>query len=361
MWITDQVLMHTQSFASLLSSIGGKAAPQPQNAPKSISGARSSATSLSMADAAKSSTNYVSAGVKRKRDDGDGVASLKATRIHSSQLSKPVLTSGRSSGAPTTMKSNGNGTTTSYGGTAKQPGSVQVVRSAPKLALSAKSNGPDNPTTPSGSSAQTAPKRGFASIMEKAKAAQALAESSGSAGIKHKPVTKLSKRERLRAIEEAKHKPHKGDNGRPRGSTHKSTSGDADLNVARQVPGYKRTMKKAGPEISYRGTMRKAGSGEAKLKSKDKKDLGQDKYGGYASWSDLDDAEEVEEDYDSEGSSAMEEGFDDMEREELAALRAARKEDQEALEEEERHRQEKLARKKRLQDLNKVAAGKKRF
>ena len=93
------------------------------------------------------------------------------------------------------------------------------------------------------------------------------------------------------------------------------------------------------------------------------KNLGQDKYGGYASWSDLDEAEdeEEEEDYESDASSDMEGGFDDVEREETEALKFARKEDQAALEEEERLKREKLERKRKLLELSKSAAAKKRY
>ena len=108
-------------------------------------------------------------------------------------------------------------------------------------------------------------------------------------------------------------------------------------------------------EFTYKGTMRKAAPGAAKPK----KPL-QHKYDGYVSWSDLDDAEDDEEEgYDSE--SDMDAGFDDMESEERMALAAARKEDQEALEEEERHRREKMERKRKLAALNKSAAARKKY
>ena len=58
---------------------------------------------------------------------------------------------------------------------------------------------------------------------------------------------------------------------------------------------------------------------------------------------------------------AMDAGWDDVEQEESMALRVARKEDLEALEEEERHRKEKLERKRRLEELSKSAAGNKRY
>lgn len=123
---------------------------------------------------------------------------------------------------------------------------------------------------------------------------------------------------------------------------------------------FKGTMKKRAEPLAYRGTMRAVGPGESKEKLK-AKGQAQDKYGGYASWSDLDDAEDEEEGYGSDASSDMEGGFDDMEEEETSALRAAKKEDQEALAEEEAHRKEKLARKRRLEELSKHAAAKRKY
>jgi hypothetical protein len=86
----------------------------------------------------------------------------------------------------------------------------------------------------------------------------------------------------------------------------------------------------------------------------------QDKYSGYVSWSDLDDASEEgeeEDGYGSDASSDMEGGFDEMEREEFISGRQARKEDEKALAEEEKLKREKEARRKRLEMMNKAAAG----
>ena len=117
---------------------------------------------------------------------------------------------------------------------------------------------------------------------------------------------------------------------------------------------YKGTMKKKAEPLAYKGTMRAVGAGEAKEKAK-AKGQAQDRY-----WSDLDDAED-EDDIRSDASSDMEGGFDDMEEEETIALKAARKEDAEALAEEEAHRKEKLARQRRLEELSKAAKGKRKY
>lgn len=210
------------------------------------------------------------------------------------------------------------------------------------------------------------PKRGFSSILEKAKAAQEAAKAAGVNTIKHKPVEKLTKRERLKLQEEAKQRAaSKGGKAGLSDRSRSGTSSDGKAGLAKQGPesGYKGTMKKAAvqPQSSYKGTMKRAEPGAALTKPATKKGMGQDKYGGYASWSDLSAAEEDEEDYESEGSDDMDAGFDDMEREETMALKVARKEDQEALEEEERLKREKLERKRKLQALSKSAAARKKF
>jgi hypothetical protein len=197
--------------------------------------------------------------------------------------------------------------------------------------------------------------------MERAKAAQEAAKTTGSNSIKHKPVEKMTRRERLRMMEEAKAQ-QKGSKRRKQGQSDRSRSiTPVTTKPTPTETSFKSTMKKKAEPLSYKGTMRDVGPGEAKDKSK-AKGHAQDKYGGYASWSDLDDAEEdEEEEYESDASSDMEGGFDDVEQEESLALRAARQEDQRALEEEEAHRKEKLARKRRLEELSKSAAAKRKY
>lgn len=211
--------------------------------------------------------------------------------------------------------------------------------------------------------------------MEKAKAAEEAAKAAGSSMIKHKTVEKMSKREREREKERAQQAA--AANGKPgvKGGkagalTDRSRSGtpnDVKPGMQKKAPeiAYKGTMKapaKPVPEIAYKGTMRKSMPGEQAAKTAAKKGMAQDKYGGYASWSDLSGAEdEEEEDYDSDGSSMMEAGLDDVEAEETMALRAAKREDQEALAEEERLKREKNERKKKLLALSKNAAARRKY
>jgi hypothetical protein len=203
--------------------------------------------------------------------------------------------------------------------------------------------------------------------MEKAKAAQQAAKAAGTTTIKHKPVEKTTKKERLKAQQEEAKQKVIGKSGKPAAKerSRSGTPSDQKAGSLKKAPelSYKGTIKKAvaQPQISYKGTMRKAEPSSATTKAVSKKGMGQDRYGGYASWSDLDEAASEEEDYESEGSDDMDAGFDDMAREEEMALKVARKEDQEALEEEERLKREKLERKKKLQALSKNAAARKKF
>ena len=208
--------------------------------------------------------------------------------------------------------------------------------------------------------------------MAKAQAAQEAAKAAGPSTIKHKPVDKLSRRERARMLEEQKAQGKAVAKGGKAAAV--GPQGDSSRSGTPLAPGqkkkapelsYKGTMKKPTTverePLTYKGTMRRPDPAAAREKEKQKR-LKDDKYSGYVSWSDLDDAEDDEPvDYESDVSSDMEGGFDDMEREEMSALRAAKKEDQEALEEEDRLKREKLERKRKLQQLSKTAAARKKY
>jgi len=219
--------------------------------------------------------------------------------------------------------------------------------------------------------AAPAPKKGgFAATLARAAAAQQAVKATGGANIVHKPVEKLSRRERerQRQLQEAADKqkqkaaPAKGKLAQQAARSRSGTPGDGKAGSQQKKGpvqvGYSGTMRKP-VEVAYTGTMRAKDPAKPAqpVKQKDKFG-GQDKYGGYASWSDLSDAEEDEEDYMSD-SDDMEGGFDEMEREEALAARVARKEDQEALAEEERLKKEKADRKRKLEAMAKQA--KKRF
>ncbi|KAF2766517.1 hypothetical protein EJ03DRAFT_176924 [Teratosphaeria nubilosa] len=336
------------SFSSLLSSVGKPAQPQ---SPAASSPKSATSKPPAPGDRFKLTANNAAAGVKRRPEEQALGTVAKAARTEQNgvpsrptaapsgrfQLSKP----GQPSSRPNTP------------GMESENLPKPATKPSSKPAISA----PGTPT-------DAAPKKGFAAILERAKAQQAAKKDAMVGVIKHKAVEKLSRKEReklfaeQKAQQKAARKAGAAQNDRSRSGTPVGKAG-ASLKKPAEPITYKGTMKKAAPEpISYRGTMKAPGSVP---KPAPKKGAAQDKYGGYASWSDLDEAEdeEEEEDYDSEDD--MEAGFDDMEHEESAALKAARKEDLEALEEEERHRLEKLERKKKLEALSKSAAARKRY
>lgn len=233
---------------------------------------------------------------------------------------------------------------------------------------------PPKPAVPGASTlgaavASSAKPRGFAAQLARAKEAAEAAKAQGGGGIQHKAAEKLTRREREKlrekqlAKETAAKKGQHGTIDRSRSGTPLGAGKSATAQKVQELS-YKGTMKTAAekqPErqpLMYRGTMRPAGS---QPKPPPKKGMPQDKYGGYASWSDLDDAEDQDDGYYDDSDDDMEGGFDDLEEEETMALKAARKEDQEALAEEERLKKEKLERKKKLMALSKNAAVKKRF
>ncbi|RMY88453.1 hypothetical protein D0862_10442 [Hortaea werneckii] len=360
------------SFSSLLSSIGDKpqapasaSNPNANNSQPAGSPAGQNPTGASTSsDRFKLTPNNAAAGVKRRSEEPEAAQKQKQVRTEQN---------GRSDrpgpAAPT------NRFQLSAKSAAAQKPSTVVQRSPATNASStnpqkAAQKQPPKPaaSTPAASAASSSKPKGFAAMLAKAAEAQAAAKSQATGGIQHKPAEKLSRRERerlqekLRAKEQAakRNQPQQDDRSRSGTPMHKPGA------AKKSELSYKGTMKKPAekekPErqpLAYRGTMRPAGS---QPKPPPKKGEAQDKYGGYASWSDLDDAEDEEEGYyDEDSEDDMEGGFEEMEQEESRALKAARKEDQEALEEEERLKNEKLERKKKLMALSKNAAGKKRF
>ena len=356
-----------QSFSSLLSSIGGQPqAPQrpSTNAQRPDQPRQDNGKPNNLSNGTKLVPNNGAAGVKRKSEEPEPGPKPKAAKTEQNGLvSRPVA-------QPPTSRFQ----LSAKPGTTPKPSEVrQRLISRPDTPSNPQKSVPKpvpkptvgtTPTPPSTANGAPPARRGFASIMEKAKAAQEAAKAAGPSGIKHKPVEKMTKRERLRLAEEAKAQQKAGKAGKvvqtDRSRSGTPVVGKPGLHKKPQETGYKGTMKKAAESLRYKGTMRAEGIGAAEEKEK-KKGQAQDKYGGYASWSDLDDAEDEEEGYGSDGSSDMEGGYDDLAQEESLALRAAKKEDQAALEEEERHKREKSERKRRLQELSKSAASRKKY
>lgn len=146
----------------------------------------------------------------------------------------------------------------------------------------------------------------------------------------------------------------------------KAAAGAKDKKKPVEV-GYKGTMRPApSKEPSYQGTMRAPGTAPRKPLSSGRAQPG--RYGGssrndrYATWSEEEEEDEMEEedDYGSE-SDDMEAGMDDVWNEEEESARIAKKEDLEALRQENELKRQKLERKRKLQQLSAAAKAKKRF
>ena len=190
--------------------------------------------------------------------------------------------------------------------------------------------------------------------------------------IKHKPVEKLTKKDRLRLQAEAaaaqKGRSLSGARGAAArvGQGAKGRSKSAEPLASKGGPvkkdrkpvdlGYKGTMRAAPAPLTYTGTMRPSGSAVSR-KAPPGPPRGGERY-RYASYSDEedDDVDEEQEDYESE--SDMEAGMDEVDYEEEQAARIARREDAEALREENELKRSKLEKKRKLDQL--AAAAKKK-
>ncbi|KAF7186908.1 hypothetical protein HII31_11702 [Pseudocercospora fuligena] len=360
------------NFNNLLNSIGKPGSTPSPKPTTSISKPPPGAPSTAKPQAVTNGVTprpvpaNVAAGVKRKSEDQSSGPQAKVVRT---EVKVPVRPS--QNGQVATAKPAASASTTtaaSYKGTSRPLTTSQPAKAAAKPAAKPAAAAPKPAGNAAAANAAPAPvPKGFAAILAQAKAAQEASKAAATNTIKHKPVERLTKKERMRLREEAKSK-GSGKGGKAAAADRSRSGTPSDPKAAAKKAsdtGYKGTMKKAvvaPPTTSYTGTMKKAVPGAAPKKDP-KKGLGQDKYGGYASWSDLSAAEdEDEEGYDSYESDDMEAGFDDVEGEEQLALKSARKEDLEALQEEERHRREKEERKRKLAALSKTAAAaKKRY
>lgn len=219
-------------------------------------------------------------------------------------------------------------------------------------------------------------KKSYKDMMARARAAQATQPQTPPSGqIRHSTAVSKKKVERREAREQARQATKSGKElkfapevSKSGSSTTKtSPSGKNAKNNPVEAAVKK---KKERPPLEYKGTMRGSAATSAtkaplnkpsvapmkrkeppKYNSESDSDVEVPELGKRYTYADSSDEEE-DEGYDSEASSEMEgAGFDALEAEEQASLRAARKEDAQALEEEESHRLEKLARKKKLQQL----------
>ncbi|KAF2705246.1 hypothetical protein K504DRAFT_460509 [Pleomassaria siparia CBS 279.74] len=226
-------------------------------------------------------------------------------------------------------------------------------------------------TTLTAASASTK-KLGYAALLQKA--AQTQQAKPTAPPLKHEAPVILKKKDRLalKAQEKAISKGKKPTLIGAGVSAGKATDFRGDLNKERRKPaelGYQGTAQPAKKpvEIGYKGTARPmttptavAGKGRGQPAQKGRPKVGQAQYGGYARWSDEDEEDLDEEDYDSAGSSDMEGDAWDLEREELESAKIAKKEDLEEQKRENAAKQAKAERKKKMEELAAKAASQKR-
>lgn len=364
-------LTHTlKSFSSILSSIGNSgqaakpAAPVSTQAQPAKQPRPATAHANGTNGAALAPTNSV-AGVKRRSEEPVPAPRSKAVKIENARKeptksADPVHPGHRSVPLSSASKS-----------TLAQP--------ARSMNTTTNAASPNAAASPLLASQPITAKRGFAATLAKAQAAQVAARAAGPSVYKHNAVSRIpSKRERERLKEEAKmrgkaDRKRGGASGRSRSNTPVAIAKPGQKSSGISETGYKGTMKSSAPigseGLVYKGTMRSGGAAQ-KGTHTSKTPPGRRRNDEYVDWDEMDDIDEDdddderrddERDYDSEGSSDMEGGFNDVEREEFMSSRAGRQEDLEAIAEEEQLKREKDERRRRLANLSKAAAGKKRY
>lgn len=217
--------------------------------------------------------------------------------------------------------------------------------------------------TGSAPASNAAPKKGYLAMLQKAKEKDA--SKPIAPPIKHEPTKILTRKERLALKAEAGMKGKKPVAGLPSKSVDPKV--DASKEKKKVEVGYQGTARPARKpvEVGYKGTARPSSvpatsSRNGTPAAKPKPNPTKGRYDGYADWDELDDMEDdEEEDYESDASSVMEGGIWDVEEEEQLALKAAKKEDAEALAEENRLKREKEERKKKLAAM--AAKAKRKF
>jgi hypothetical protein len=228
---------------------------------------------------------------------------------------------------------------------------------------------PVTATSTSTAAASASKPKGYLALLQKAKEKESTRPIAPP--VKNEAPKILTKKERM-ALKAESSASAKGKKPVPGAAPPRGPGAKVDAAKDKKKPaevGYQgtaRPAKKAAEPLGYRGTARpgsapvsssRTGTPAAKPKPKPAKG----RWDGYAEWSDLDDMDDDEEAYESDGSSDMEGGIWDVEQEEQLALKAAKKEDAEALAEEMRLKREKEEKKRKLLALSKAAAAKKKY
>ncbi|KAF7115666.1 hypothetical protein CNMCM5793_002906 [Aspergillus hiratsukae] len=250
--------------------------------------------------------------------------------------------------------------------TANKPGNASIASKSRPTATSTSvkpANGNTATATqkPPQTSSKPPPKGSYADLMMKAKELQTKAPTQVGM-FKHQPVPKekLSKAERKRRAMEAQAKEKDPRLAKKPGTVSSGAtgikSGDGKLARKREHEelAYKGTARpsQTPTQLEYRGTAglpSRRGSREPKAQSRASKRARMNEYLA----TDEEDEGDFADDHDDyySASSDMEAGYDDVEEEEMAALKAARKEDEEELRAELVAKQEKLERRKKLTAL----------
>lgn len=208
-------------------------------------------------------------------------------------------------------------------------------------------------------------KGGYLAVLQRAKQNAEAAKQAGQ--IKHKAVEKLTKKDRQRMVEEARaaakgkpipnRDPKAASNSRGKSVEPVDPKTGASVKDKRKPVevAYKGTMRSNAPAApAYRGTMGGPGGAAARKPTAQASASSRYGYGGrnrYASYSDEEEEEDDDDQNDYESESDMEAGMDEMYEEEEASSRIARREDAEALAEENELKRQKAERKRKLAEL----------
>lgn len=261
-------------------------------------------------------------------------------------LSRSTATIGLNSSKPSNSASN----------LASKPNIPYRGTSRPNPA-SAAAPTPAPPTTPVNEGAKAPKKGSYAEIMARANATQSKAPVIGVISHKPKDQMPISYKKELKMKKKALKNKKLGikTNDRPSSSGSLSSSPAPGITDVKKHPEvkYKGTAKPPKPQPTYKGTM--APTSTAVPKSTRVKPA-KSRYDEYAA-TDEDDLDDIEEDEcgSEEESDDMEAGFSDVEQEESAAARAARKEDEEEAKLEAKLKSEKEERKRRLAEMARKA------
>lgn len=365
-------------------SIVGPGGAKTTAAPKQTQSQPAGASKPTPRPAAGTNGTTTAPQLKRKASGAADNSQVKVQRKDSPAQPVPYAGTARPTATPGATRLNQATTTTvPYRGTAapsanKSANPVVKKPTAPASTAAAAQRKATPPTskavtkpasaaTPATSAASASKPKGYLALLQKAKEKDQTKPTAPPVTVAPKGFIP-SKKERLAARAEAEAAKKRKPGVVP---TAKAAEIKGDASKVQRKPadiGYQGTARpaKTAAPIGYKGTARpqsvtapssRGGTPAAKPKPKPEKG----RYDGYADWSDLDDMEDEENDYASDGSSDMEGGMWDVEEEEQLALKAAKKEDAEALAEEMRLKREKEEKKRKLLALSKAAAAKKKY